>query len=177
VEDLRCFTTGAASGDVLRQIRELLDQAFAGDFTAEDWAHTLGGWHVVLAQDQAIVAHVAAIPRILLVDRRHFLAGYVEGVATSPAEQRRGLGSMVMRRLSQFLHTHFEIGTLSTGAHAFFERLAWERWSGPSFVRRGGELIRTEEEDDGLMVLRFGPSKNVALDSSICCDDRPGDAW
>jgi aminoglycoside 2'-N-acetyltransferase I len=176
VEELPCFTTGTASDDVLRRIRELTDQAFAGDFTAEDWAHTLGGWHVVMARGQAIVAHAAAIPRILQVDHRHFLAGYVEGVATSPAEQRRGLGSEVMRRLSGFVQDHFEIGALSTGSHAFFERLGWERWSGSTFVRRGGELVRTEEDDDGLMVLRFGPSANLALDASICCDDRPGDA-
>ena len=177
MDELRCFTTGAASGDDLHQIRELIDHAFAGDFTAEDWAHTLGGWHVVIARDRTIVAHAAAVPRILQVDHRHFLAGYVEGVATSPAEQRGGLSSEVMRRLSEFLHDHFEIGALATGSHAFFERLGWERWSGPTLVRRSGEPIRTEEDDDGLMVLRFGPSENVALDASICCDDRPGDAW
>jgi aminoglycoside 2'-N-acetyltransferase I len=177
VEEPRCFTTGAASDDVLGRIRELIDRAFAGDFTDDDWAHTLGGWHVVIARDQAIVAHAAAIPRFLQVDHLYFLAGYVEGVATSPSEQRRGLGSEVMRRLSQFLQTHFEIGALSTGSHAFFERLGWERWSGPTFVSRGGEFVRTEEDDDGLMVLRFGPSEKVALDATICCDDRPGDAW
>lgn len=177
MEDLRCFTTDAATGEVLRQIRELLDHAFAGDFTADDWAHTLGGWHVVIAEDQAIVAHAAVVTRILEVEDRHFLAGYVEGVATNPARQRRGLGSIVIRQVSQLLHAHFELGALSTGRHAFFERLGWERWLGPTFVRRRGELVRTEEEDQGVMVLRFGPSKKVALDGSICCDDRPGDAW
>ena len=67
---------------------------------------------------------------------------------------------------------------LSTSATAFYGRLGWERWRGPTYVRRGdGSLERTEDEDDGIMVLRFGPSGEVDLTSPICCEDRPGDAW
>ena len=70
------------------------------------------------------------------------------------------------------------LGALSTGAHAFYGRLGWERWRGPTYVRTsGGAIERTEDEDDGVMVLRFGPSADLDLTLPICCEDRPGDAW
>jgi hypothetical protein len=37
--------------------------------------------------------------------------------------------------------------------------------------------IRTQEEDEGIMVLRFGPSQNIDLAASLSCEHRPGDDW
>lgn len=67
---------------------------------------------------------------------------------------------------------------LSTDAHRFYQRSGWERWRGPSFVRRvGGAVDRPAEDDDGLMVLRTGRRATVDLTASITCEDRPGDCW
>jgi hypothetical protein len=44
-------------------------------------------------------------------------------------------------------------------------------------VRDGAETIRTEAEDDGVMVLRFGPSAPVDLTAPISCERRRGDDW
>ncbi len=44
-------------------------------------------------------------------------------------------------------------------------------------MRTGGQLVRTEDEDDGIMVLRFGPSQEADLTAPISCDSRPGDDW
>jgi aminoglycoside 2'-N-acetyltransferase I len=71
----------------------------------------------------------------------------------------------------------FELGGLSTAHHHFYERLGWERWQGPTYVRDGDDVIRTEEEDDGVMVLRFGPSATIDLTAPITCEARPGDDW
>ena len=38
-------------------------------------------------------------------------------------------------------------------------------------------IVRTAEEDDGVMVLRFGPSDTIEVDSSISCEERAGDDW
>jgi aminoglycoside 2'-N-acetyltransferase I len=69
----------------------------------------------------------------------------------------------------------FDIGVLSTSRHRFYERLGWERWTGPSFVLRGGERIRTADEDDGIVVLRFGVSLDIPLSAAIACHARSGD--
>ncbi len=68
-------------------------------------------------------------------------------------------------------------GDLSTSVHKFYERLGWERWHGPTYVRHGTEVARTRDEDDGAMVLRFGPSKDIDLSASISCESRPGHDW
>ena len=160
----------------LAEIRALLDDAFDGDFSDDDWHHTLGGWHVV-ATDEALVAHAAVVARVLDADGRSLRAGYVEGVATTPLRQGEGLGATVMRRVGQLLEDEFEIGALSTARHAFYERLGWERWQGPTFVRRGNAIVRTADEDDGIMVLRYGTTSTLNLGLAISCEARSGDDW
>lgn len=177
VPAVRLLTTAEASGDLLAEIRRLLVQAFGGDFSDEDWEHTLGGWHVVVADGGVVVSHAAVVPRVLEVAHRPLRTGYVEGVATAPSRQGQGLGSVAMAELSECVRREFEMGALSTGRHGFYERLEWERWRGPTFVRNGSEAIRTEEEDDGVMVLRFGPSNDINLTAPLSCERRRGDDW
>ena len=181
VPSARIFTTSEAPVGVLDKIRRLLEQAFDDGFSDDDWQHTRGGWHVVILDDMddgmAPVAHAAVVPRVLEVAGRPWHSGYVEGVATAPGRQREGLGSLAMSQLAPILRGNFDMGALSTGRHDFYERLGWERWRGPSFARRGRELIRTAEDDDGLMVLRFGPSRDLDLSAAIVCESRTGDDW
>ena len=169
--------TSEATTDRLEGIRRLLVDAFAGDFAEEDWQHTLGGWHVVVSEGGRIVAHAAVVPRTLDVGGRPLRAGYVEGVATAPHRQGTGLGTLAMAEASTVVREHFELGALSTGSHRFYAALGWERWRGPTFVRGGLGLIRTEDEDDGVMVLRFGPSAGIDLGAPLSCDARSGDDW
>ena len=177
VPAIALFTTADASGERLSQIRQLLFTAFDGTFSEEDWEHTLGGWHVVVADGGVIIAHVAVVLRVLEVADQPFRTGYVEGVATDPARQREGLGAQTMGEVSTLLLGEFEMGALSTSVHEFYERLGWERWNGPTYVRHGSDVVRTEDEDAGVMVLRFGPSKHIDLTASISCKRRLGDDW
>ena len=174
---IRRFATAAASVEQLTQIHALLLEAFEGDFDPEDWEHTLGGTHVVALDGDVAVAHAAVVARVLEVDGRPFRTGYVEGVATSPARHGEGIGSLVMQDVAEVVTSEFELGGLGTGRHSFYERVGWEQWRGPTYVRRGAELVRTEEDDDGVMVLRFGPSQAVDLTAAISCEERAGDDW
>ncbi len=89
--------------------------------------------------------HVAGVP---------LRTGYVEAVATAPDEQRRGYGSAVMRAVNEHIEAQYEIGVLGTGSQAFYERLGWQIWRGPSYVRlAGGDDERTPDEDGYIMVL------------------------
>ncbi|NNE12849.1 MAG: GNAT family N-acetyltransferase [Ilumatobacter sp.] len=163
-------------------IRSLLDDAFDGRFSDDDWDHTLGGSHALVVGDAALIAHGALIERPIEVGGRPRRVGYVEGVATVPSAQRRGAGSAVMRRLGELITERFELGALSTGAGRFYARLGWERWEGPTAVRRpDGSIERTPEDDDGVMILRtpatvtFAPPLDVT--GTIICDHRTGDVW
>ncbi len=117
------------------------------------------------------------IARDIEVGGRRFPAGYVEGVATAPQRQGQGIGSAVMATVAAIIRDEFALGVLSTGRSGFYLRLGWERWRGPSFVRRGAELIRTADDDDGIMVLRFGASAGIDLGAPISCETRTGDDW
>jgi aminoglycoside 2'-N-acetyltransferase I len=162
---------------LLAEVRQLLTDAFDGDFSAEDWEHTIGGWHVVALDGETIVSHAAVVPRTIGVGGSSFAAGYVEGVATRSDRQRQGLGALVMTEAAGVIRREFALGVLSTSSQEFYESLGWERWQGPTFVRADGVLARSEEEDDGVMVLRFGPSEAVDLKAAISCDSRSGDDW
>jgi len=174
---LRRLRTAAASVDLLAEIRQLLDAAFDGDFSDGDWEHTLGGWHIVATDDHVVVAHAAVVERRFHVADRAWGTGYLEGVTTEPRRHGEGLGSQVMAEATSLVRERFELGALSTGRHRFYKRLGWERWRGPTFVRGDDGLIRTEDEDDGVMVLRAGPSCDIELTSPIACEARRGDDW
>jgi aminoglycoside 2'-N-acetyltransferase I len=163
--------------DLLAGVREMTFAAFEGRFDEHDWAHTLGGLRVVALADGVPVAAGAVVPRTLLVGEREIHAGYVEGVATAPDRQGGGFGTAVMRAVGEVVRDRYELGVLSTSAHAFYEQLGWERWQGPTYVRDGATVVRTEAEDDGIMVLCHGPTAGLDLTQSLTCEARPGDDW
>jgi aminoglycoside 2'-N-acetyltransferase I len=132
---------------------------------------------VVVTDGGAVVAHAAVVPRELHVDVRPVDTGYVEGVGTAPGRQREGLGTLAMREIDVLIRRHHDLGALSTSAHGFYERLGWDRWRGPTFVRTDDGVVRTPDEDDGIMVLRFGPSTGVDLGAPLSCEARRGDDW
>lgn len=166
-----------AEPTLLAAIRDLLDAAFDGDFSDDDWSHTVGGCHAVIVERDHVVAHASVVPRTLEVDAIPVATAYVEGVAAAPERHNQGLGSLVVSALDPVIRRDFDMGALSTDRHGFYGRLGWERWRGPTFVRGAAGLVPTPDEDDGVMVLRFGASAELALEAAISCDERKGDDW
>lgn len=161
-------------------LRALFDAAWPdGDFDATDWEHATspGGVHVISEIDGVVVAHASVVPRALELAGRPVNVGYVEAVATHPAHGGRGLGSAVMREIGFLIAERHELGALSTGIHAFYERLGWRRWRGPTFIRTADGVIRSEEDDDGVMVLPTPALPEPDLDAPISIEWRPGDTW
>ena len=174
---MRSFASAEASLDELDEIRRLLVAAFGDRFSAHDWDHTLGGQHVVVAENDRVLSHAAVVERVIDLAGRSLRVGYVEGVATHPARQREGLGTLAMSEVRSLVRGGFEMGALSTGRHAFYSRLGWVRWRGPTFVRDGAVTVRTPDEDDGIMAFCFGPSADIDVNAAITCEARPGDDW
>lgn len=170
---------GRMTAAMSESLRRLATAAYGDAFTDEDLAHALGGDHVVVRDDDGRwLAHGALVPRKLLVGDRDLDAGYVEAVATLPGNQGEGLGTAIMEALGELIAERYDIGALSTGEHEFYERLGWEPWQGPSYViGADGVWRRSADEDDGIMVLRTGASRDIDPTAAIACHDRPGDAW
>lgn len=148
-----------------------------GAFEDTDWEHALGGTHVVLELGGELLAHAAVVERQIDVDGRPLRTGYVEAVATRVGHHGRGHGSAVMGEVGAIIRDGFELGVLGSGRFAFYERLGWERWRGPSFVRTAGGLEATPDDDAYLLVLRTPSTPPLDVRASITCEWRPGDVW
>lgn len=174
---IRLVRTDELTAAELFAARALMDAAFDGDFTDDDWSHSIGGWHVMAVDGGELLAHASLVERTLHVADKAMRAGYVEAVAVAPTQQGRGLGTAVMVPIGELIHDRFELGALGTGAHGFYERLGWERWQGPAYVRHPDRIERTPEEDDGIMVLRTSATPSLDLTAPIACGARVGDDW
>ena len=162
--------------------RELMRVAFWDEvederFSDDDWAHALGGVHVVLDLDGEILSHAAVVERELHVAGRSLRTGYVEAVATAPDRQGQGFGTLVMTDVNAIIRAEFELGALGTARHGFYERLGWLPWTGPTFVRAPDGMKRTPDEDGYILVLATSTSPPLDLTAPISCEWRPGDVW
>ncbi len=92
---VRRAATSELTAAEIEAIRALMWAAFAddedGEFSEEDWAHSVGGTHLLLEIDGGIVAHASVVERVLEVDGRPLRTGYVEAVATRPGPRGEGI--------------------------------------------------------------------------------------
>lgn len=176
---LRSVASADLPGAERTALRRLLDQAFQGRFTQDDWHHTVGGLHVLALEEREVVAHAAVVGRTLITRSRPLQTGYVEGVATRPDRRRQGHATLVMREANRIINQRYQLGALSDGTDipGFYERLGWEHWQGPTFVAAALGPVRTADEDDSVMVLRTPTTGDLDLAAPLLCDWRPGDVW
>jgi aminoglycoside 2'-N-acetyltransferase I len=177
---VRAVPTGDLRQPEAVVLRELFQAAWAdeGDgFTDQDWEHAVGGIHFLLEEDGEIRSHASVVERELHAGEHRLTTGYVEAVATWPAHLRRGLATAVMREVGTYIDRTFPLGALDTGLPAFYQRLGWVVWRGPTFVRTETGLVRTGEEDGAVMVRPTPTSPPLDLAAPISCDWRPGDIW
>ncbi|MDG4863114.1 GNAT family N-acetyltransferase, partial [Streptomyces sp. T-3] len=79
---LRTAHTANLTRAELDAARALLDDAFDGDFSDEDWDHGLGGLHACVHDETGtLLAHGSVVQRRVLHAGRSYRVGYVEAVA------------------------------------------------------------------------------------------------
>ena len=162
----------------VQEIRLLLDVAFGGRFSSEDWNHALGGRHFFIRNSAGrIVSHASVVERKLETSGYPLSTGYVEAVATQPEFQRQGLATAVMHAVGEFVQDRFELSALSSSRAGFYEKRGWIRWRGATWCREEENLARTADEDGGVFVkfTRHGPLLDVEGD--IVVQWRAGDVW
>jgi aminoglycoside 2'-N-acetyltransferase I len=178
---LRTAQTDELDPDQLAELTALCEAAFEEPF-ASVWERVGPGLHVMAEVGGKVVAHAMIIDRRLYVGHEFDTAidaGYVENVATLPAMQGGGHGAATMRRISEIIGEEYALGALATGSNAFYEKLGWETWRGPTWIRMpDGERVRSARDDGHVMVLRT-PRTPASLDLSgpISVDWRPEEPW
>ncbi|CAM5442751.1 GNAT family N-acetyltransferase [Streptomyces avidinii] len=170
--------TAGLTGDELREVRALLDEAFDGDFGEEDFEHALGGMHVLVRDaGGALVAHGSVVQRRVVHGGRALRTGYVEAVAVRARARRRGLGGQVMAELERIVARAYVLGALSAsqdGAALYLGR-GWAAWPGRVGALSPDGPVRLPEEEGSTYV--WVPSGGILLDPAgrLDFDWRDGD--
>lgn len=134
-------------------IRAFLNEAYEGDFSDSDYENALGGRHFILFESGQLIAHASVVTRSISIDDSAWKVGYVEAVAVAADFRGRGLGRQIMQQVTNFCRGNYEVAMLSTGEHGFYERFGWVRLDATTFADTASGLVRTEEDDDCLMLL------------------------
>lgn len=171
----RLIHTADLDSETRHAARELLIEAFEGEFTEEDWEHCLGGMHALIWYHGTLIAHAAVIQRRLLHQGRAIRTGYVEGVAVDSDWRGNGLGRAIMDAAEQVLRGAYELGALSADDEvaAFYRARGWVPCLGTTPVATADGIVPAA--DEGVHVLPM--SSGVDPSGSLTCDWRGGDAW
>jgi GNAT superfamily N-acetyltransferase len=178
---LRVEQTEDLQPEELSSLTALCEAAFAEPF-AHAWERVGPGIHVFAEADGRAIAHAMVIDRRLYLGHEPDLAldvGYVEHVASLPELQGGGHGTRVMREIGRIIGDEYALGALATGSNQFYERLGWQTWQGPTFVRMAdGQRVRSADEDGHVMVLRTPRTPTpMDLGGSIAIDWRAEEPW
>jgi aminoglycoside 2'-N-acetyltransferase I len=88
----------------------LVRAAFGESFRAHDWLHGVEGVHVLVTEDDALLAHASVVTRTLRYGSEAFVTGYVESVAVRADQQGRGLGRLVMDHAEAIIRAQHQLG-------------------------------------------------------------------
>jgi Acetyltransferase (GNAT) family. len=162
---------------LLASVRSLVEVAFEGRFTAEDWDHALGGLHALAWDGDDLIGHGALVQRRLLHQGRALRTGYVEAVAVRADRRRTGTASAIMAELERVITAAYELGALSAASAGarLYESRGWQRWRGPTSALTPTGVVATPEEDGHVFV--WPASAPLDLDAELTCDWRGGDVW
>ncbi|MDQ2674174.1 MAG: GNAT family N-acetyltransferase, partial [Chloroflexota bacterium] len=83
------------------------------------------------------------------------------------------------REIGRIIGDEYALGALATGSNAFYERLGWETWRGPTYVRMpDGQRVRSPGQDGDVMILRTRRTpEELELGGPIAIDWRTEVPW
>jgi aminoglycoside 2'-N-acetyltransferase I len=177
VHTARLVHTADLDSETRQRVCQMVTTAFAGDFTEDDWEHTLGGMHALIWRHGAIIAHAAVVQRRLFYRGNALRCGYVEGVAVREDCRGQGLVHALLDGVEQMVRGAYQVGALSSSVRArrVYAARGWLPWHGPTSVLAPTGPVRTPDDDDTIFVLPVGISLDTSAD--LMCDWRAGDVW
>ncbi|MBB5930261.1 GNAT family N-acetyltransferase [Streptomyces echinatus] len=173
---LRLAHTADLEASELRAVRALLDAAFDGDLSDEDWEHGLGGLHALVHDEAGLAAHGAVVMRRLRHRGRWLRTGYVEAVAVRADVRRTGLGGRVTAELERVIGRAYDLGALSASEDGalLYEARGWQRWPGQVHALSPDGIVRLPDEEGGVY-LRPGLAGPLDPAGELVFDWRDGD--
>ena len=177
VHTARLVHTADLESDARQRAHEMVNEAFAGEFSAADWDHALGGMHALIWHHGAIIAHGAVVQRRLLYRGLSLRCGYVEAVAVREDWRGQGLAIAILDACEQVIRGGYQLGALSSSdrGRPLYTLRGWLPWRAPTSVLAPGGPIRTPDDDGSVFVLPVGTGLDAT--AALTCDWRQGDVW
>ena len=156
-------------------IDELCNRAYKTDMqtildTFVDATHLLGFYK------HTVVCHALWVTRHLQAGTNPIMhTAYVEAVATDADYRKRGFASAIMKRVIGEIQD-YDLAALSPSNVAFYERLGWERWRGPLFIRKNDNLIPSVDEEE-VMIFRLPKTPVLDIHAPLSAEWRAGELW
>ena len=177
VHTARLVHTADLKSDARQRAYEMVNDAFAGEFTDTDWDHALGGMHALIWNRGAIIAHGAVVQRRLLYRGAALRCGYVEAVAVREGWRGQGLAIAILDACEQVIRGGYQLGALSSSdrGRRLYTLRGWLPWRGPTSVLAPSGPTRTPDDDSSVFVLPVGI--NLDETAALTCDWRDGDVW
>ncbi|MFF1648965.1 GNAT family N-acetyltransferase [Streptomyces sp. NPDC058240] len=174
---LRTAHTSRLAPAALDEIRTLLDTAFEGDFSDDDWDHGLGGIHACVRDSSGLLAHGSVIQRRVIHLGRSYRIGYVEAVAVRADRRREGLGGRIMTALEEVVDGAYAFGALSASAAgaALYAGRGWRVWPGRIAVQARCGVERLPDEEGSTYVRGAAGRVLPAGSGTLVFDWRDGD--
>ncbi|OKK06700.1 aminoglycoside 2'-N-acetyltransferase [Streptomyces sp. CB03234] len=177
-DSLRMAHTYELAPAALAAIRAMLNAAFDGGFTDQDWDHGLGGVHAYVEDEHGIAAHGSVIMRRVAHAGRSYRVGYVEAVAVRADRRRQGLGGRVMTALEEVVDGAYAFGALSAsddGAELYRAR-GWQLWNGRVEAYGPDGVVHLPDEEDSTYLRPAAGRPLPAADAgALLFDWRDGD--
>ena len=174
--DIKVIHSRLTSGILRREIVSLCNRAYEQDMetlfeTFADATHILGYYNDLL------VCHALWVTRYLQVGTNPMLrTAYVEAVATEADFRNRGFASAIMKYTIGEIQ-EYELAALSPFNVEYYERLGWERWHGPLFIRtREGNLLPSPDDEE-VMIYRLPQTPGLDLSAPLSAEWREGELW
>lgn len=136
----------------------------------------LDATHVLGNCEGYLVSHALWVTRYLQIGTNSIMrTAYVEALATEQAYRNRGFAEAIMKRLVQEIQD-FDLAALSPFSVKYYERLGWERWRGPLFIRTEDGLLPSRQDEE-VMILRLSSTPDLDLHASLSAEWRRGELW
>ena len=161
---------------ISKDIVALCNRAYEKDMqpilaTFVDATHVLGYY------DDLLVCHAMWITRYLQAGINPMMrTAYVEAVATEATYRRHGFASAIMKYTVGEIQD-YELAALSPFSVEYYERLGWERWCGPLFIRtKEGDLLPCLDGEE-VMIHRLSKTPILDLNAPLSAEWREGELW
>ena len=174
--EIKVIHSKLTSETLRKEIVSLCNRAYEQNMetlfeTFVDATHILGYYNDLL------VCHALWVTRHLQVGTNPILhTAYIEAVATETNFRNRGFASAIMKYAIGEIHD-YELGALSPFRVEYYERLGWERWRGPLFIRTKEGNLMPSLDGEEVMIYRLPKTPILDLNAPLSAEWREGELW